>query len=440
MSTSASLSFSGLASGIDTAAIVDALMKLERMPIDRVKAQKTQLTAKQGVVQEINGLLGKLKDAAAKLYEPGALQGKTATPADPSVVTATAGASAAKGAYNVEVTALAQAHTMASAAGVTFTAGRQLDITVGGTTTTVEMQAGDTVQAFADRVNEAGDAGVSASVVNGRLVLIAGESGTAGAISVGGSAAADFGFTTTQAALDATAKINGVDVTSSGNTIEGAISGVDLVLGKVGTTTVTVGADTAGAEATVRGFVDAYNTLIRNVRLATSYDAATKTAGTLQGDASISSMGGQIRSIAGAAVAGLGGAYDSLAQIGITSARDGTMTLDAAKLGAALTADPSAVAAVFGREDAVAGVGAGDGIARQIRDFAATFSSETLSERLTGFTSSLKRMDDKIATLEDVMTVREQRLKQQFAAMETAVAQFQAQGGHLASQLAGLYS
>ncbi|WP_217915171.1 flagellar filament capping protein FliD [Miltoncostaea marina] len=438
MSTSASLSFSGLASGIDTAAIVDALMKLERMPIDRVKAQKTQLTAKQGVVQEINGLLGKLKDAAAKLSEPGALQGKTATAADPTVLSASAGAAAAKGVYNVQVTALAQAHTMASAPGVAFTAGRQLDITAGGATTSVAMEAGDTVQTFADRVNAADDPGVSASVVNGRLVLIARESGTAGAISVGGSAAADFGFTTTQAAQDATATINGVAVTSSGNTIQGAISGVDVVLAKEGTTTVTVGADPAGAEATVTAFVDAYNALIRNVRLATSYDAATKTAGTLQGDSSISSMGGQIRSIAGAAVAGLGGAYDSLAQIGITSARDGTMTLDGAKLRAALDADPAAVAAVLGREDAVAGVGAGDGIARQIRHFADTFSSQTLSERLTGFTASLKRMDDKIATLEDVMTVREQRLKQQFAAMETAVAQFQAQGGNLAAQLAGL--
>lgn len=442
MSTAAasggSLSFSGLASGIDTASIVDALMKLERMPIDRVKAQKTQLTARQGVVQEINGLLGKLRDAAAKLYEPGALQGKTASAADATVVSATAGSSAAAGTYNVQVTALAQAHTTASQAAPALQAGRALDITVGGTTKSVTIEAGDTVQSFADRVNATDGVGVSASVVADRLVLIAKESGTAGTITLGGSAAPDFNFTTSQVAQDASAKINGVTVTSSGNTVEGAVTGVDLVLSKVGTTTVTVGPDTAGSQKTVQAFVDAYNGLMRNVRLATSYDAATKTAGTLQGDSTISSLGGQLRGIAGAAVSGLGGQYDSLAQIGITSARDGTMSLDASKLNAALAADPAAVAAVFGRDDGVTGAAATDGIARQIQAFADTFSSQTLSSRLTGFTSSLKRLDDKIAGLESVMTLREQRLKAQFTAMETAVAQFQAQGASLTSRLAGL--
>ena len=70
------LSFSGLGSGIDTASIVAALMKLERAPIDRINADKKELTQKQGVVQEINGLLGKLRDASSAMYAPGALAGR----------------------------------------------------------------------------------------------------------------------------------------------------------------------------------------------------------------------------------------------------------------------------------------------------------------------------------------------------------------------------
>jgi len=441
MSTNATpaIRFSGLGSGIDTASIVDALMRLERAPIDRVEADKKALTTKKGVVQEINGLLGKLRDAAAAMYSPNALEAKAATSGDPTIVSASAGAAAAAGTYNVTVTSLAQAHTMASAAAPALTAGQALDITVGGSTASVAIEAGDTLQEFADRINGTDDVGVSASVINDKLVLISKESGAAGSITLGGSAAAGFGFGTTQGAQDAAATVNGLPVTSSGNTITGAINGVTLNLTKQGSTTVTVGADSAANLKTAQAFVDAYNNLLSNINRSTKYDAATSTAGTLQGDQTISSLGGQLRGIAGSAVSGLGGAYDSLAQIGITSSRDGTLALDQAKFTEALTADPDAVADVFGRDDGVTTSSPADGIARQIQSFANSFSSDILSSRLTGYTTSLSRMDDKIANLETIMELKEKTLRAQFAAMEKAVSQFQSQGQNLASQLAQLY-
>jgi flagellar hook-associated protein 2 len=438
MSTNPAITFSGLGSGIDTASIIKALMSIERMPIDRIESDKTRLKQKQGVVQEINGLLGKLRDAAAAMYAPDALRDKTASAADPTVASASVAPQAAAGTYNVVVTALAQAHTTASAAGPPLTAGQSLDITTGSGTVSVAIEAGDTLQALADRINGTAGAGASASVINDRLVLIARESGAAGAVTVGGSAAAGFGFATTQAGQDAAATVNGLSVTSTGNVIEGAINGVSLSLSKVGSTTVTVGADPAASMKTAQAFVDAYNAVVSNVRKATAYDAATKTAGTLQGDSSMSSLAGQLRGIAGAAVPGLGGAYDSLAQIGITSSRDGTLTLDANAFTAALKADPTAVAAVFGRDDGDGVNGPADGVARQIQAFASSFSSDILSARLTGFTSSLQRLDDKISGLEAMMELKEKRLRAQWTAMETAVSQFQSQGADLAARLGSL--
>lgn len=438
MSTAPAISFSGLGSGIDTASIIKALMTIERMPIDRIESDKTRLKQKQGVVQEINGLLGKLRDASAKMYAPNALQDKTASAADPTVATASVGPQAAAGTYNVVVTALAQSHTTASTAAPTLTAGQSLDITVGGETVSVAIEADDTLQTFADRINGTADIGASASVINDRLVLIGKESGAAGTITVGGGAAGAFGFATTQAGQDAAATVNGLAVTSTGNTIEGAINGVSLSLGKVGATTITVGADPAASITTAQAFVDAYNAVVSNVKKATAYDAATKTAGTLQGDSSMSSLAGQLRGIAGAAVPGLSGAYDSLAQIGITSSRDGTLTLDANAFTNALKADPAAVAAVFGRDDGDDVNGPADGVARQIQAFSATFSSDILSARLTGFTSSLQRLDDKISGLEALMELKEKRLRAQWTAMETAVSQFQSQGADLAARLSSL--
>jgi flagellar hook-associated protein 2 len=441
MSTSATsspaITFSGIGSGIDTASIVEALMRIERQPIDRITSQKSAITAKRGVVQEINGLLTALRDAAAKMYGLDAFQAKTASSADPSVVTAAAATNAPTGTYNVVVSALAQAHTAASGAAPTLTAGTSLDITIGGQTTGVAVEAGDTLQTLADRINGTTDLGASASVVNDRLVLIARQSGVAGGMTFGGTAAADLGLATTQPGQDAAATINGLPVTGTGNVITGAIAGVDLTLAKVGSTTITVGSDTASSIASAKGFVGAYNALMRNVKLATSYDAATKTAGTLQGDQTMAALAGQLRSIAGGSVAGLG-AHDSLAQIGITSARDGTLTLDESAFTAALAADPAGVASLFGADDGVVGAGPADGLARQIQAFANTFSTETLAARLTGFTSSLSRLDDRITGLEALMDMREARLKAQFTAMNVAVAQFQAQGNDLATQFANL--
>ena len=442
MSTNATagpaISFSGIGSGIDTASIVTALMRIERLPIDRINTQKTELKQKQGVVQEVNGLLTKLRDAAAAMYKVGALQDKAASSGDASVATASVDSTAASGSYNVVVTSLAKAHTLATGANPPLVAGQSLSITTGSTTANVAVEAGDTLQSFADRVNGTEDVGVSASVINDKLVFISRESGAAGAVTLGGTASAGFGFAETQPAQDAAATINGLAVTSSGNTIAGAINGVSLSLFKEGATTVTVGADNAASLTQAQNFVDAYNAVMKNVKLATSYDSATKTAGTLQGDQTMNSLASSLRNIAGSAVTGLGGAYDSLSQIGITSARDGQLTLDQAKFSAALIADPSAVASVFGKDDGVEGSAPADGIARQIQAFANTFSTDIISSRLTGFTSSLSRMDDRIASLENLMGIREQTMKAQFAAMERAVTQFRAQGTDLASQLSGL--
>lgn len=439
MSTNAaSISFSGLGSGIDTASIVQALMKLERMPIDRIESDKTRLKQKQGVVQEINGLLGKLRDASAAMYAPGALQGKTASSGDATVATASVGSQAASGTYNVVVTALAQAHTTASTAAPALTAGQALDITVGGETASVAIEAGDTLQKFADRINGTTDIGVSASVINDKLVLISKESGAGGTIGLGGAAAAGFGFATTQTGQDAAATVNGLAVTSAGNNIEGAINGVSLSLGKVGSTTVTVGADQAGSVKTAQAFVDAYNALTSNIKRATMYDAATKTAGTLQGDQTMSSLAGQLRGISGSSVTGLGGAYDSLSQIGFSVARDGTMTLDQNAFTAALAADPTAVGKLFGGDDGNGTIGASDGVARQIQNFAASFSTDILASRLTGYTASLGRLDEKISSLEVLMELKENRLRAQFQAMDQAVSRFQSQGADLASRLSSL--
>ena len=438
MSTGVSpISFSGLGSGIDTAGIVDALMAVERQPIVRIEQDKAELTAQQGVVQELNVQLQTLRDAAAKLYDIGALADKSAVSSETTVATATADSTATAGAYNVTVTALAQSHTLASTASPTLTTGETLDVTVGGDTKSVTVEAGDTLQTFADRINGTDGIDASASVINDKLVLISKTSGAAGAVTVAGSAAPAFGMTTTQTGQDAAATINGLAITGAGNTIENAINGVTLELASTGSTTLTVADDTAKIEGTVKTFVDAYNALNSNINAATAYDVDSGSSGTLQGDQTITSIRSQLRNIAGSAVGGLAGnKYDSLAQIGITTSQDGTLTLDSADFAAAVTDDPDAVRNVFGYTNGDSTIDGTDGIARQLRELANTLSTETLAQRLTGIGDQLTRMDDKIDNLEELMVLKEERLRRQFQAMELAILQFQSQGADLTARFA----
>ena len=163
--------------------------------------------------------------------------------------------------------------------------------------------------------------------------------------------------------------------------------------------------------------------------------AATKTAGTLQGDTTFTTFAASLRNSAGSAVTGLTGAYDSLASIGITSSRTGELTLDAAAFGAALAADPDAVRKVLGADDGAEAVGPSDGVARRLREMANGFSTETIASRLTGYGATVQRMNDRITRLEELMTLREQRLRAQFQAMETALASLQSQQAGMLAQM-----
>jgi flagellar hook-associated protein 2 len=435
---SSGISFSGLGSGVDTNTIIAQLMSLERQPIRNIESDKAKVQSRQSVVQELNNLLKTLRDKAQVLKDAGAFSAKTASTTDATVASAIADSTAASGSYNVTVTALSKAHTMASAASPTMS-DDTLHITVGSTTINVSALATDTLQGLADKINQATSTPVSASVVNSKLVLISKTTGAAGGMTVTSDAglATALGMTTTQAAQDAAATVNGLSVTSSGNSISGAIAGVTLSLANAGSTVVNVGLDGKAIEGKVKEFVDAYNALIDNIQKATKYDIATKTKGTLQGDQTMTSFLGQLRGIAGAAVTSLSGAYDSLAQIGITTATDrsGKLVLNSATFQTALAASSAAVADVFGKDDGSGVADAGDGIAFQLYSLADSFSTDVMGGRLKGFTDQLGRMDKKIADLEVVMDLKEKNLRQKFAAMEKAVSTLRAQGSDLAARL-----
>ncbi|MBK8538250.1 MAG: flagellar filament capping protein FliD [Candidatus Competibacteraceae bacterium] len=118
----------------------------------------------------------------------------------------------------------------------------------------------------------------------------------------------------TQAAVDASVTIDGSSTatTSTTNTFKfttGGLAGVTLNVnslkgadGIIDTTQLDIGRDNAAATNAVKAFVDGFNSLAGTIKSLTGYNAKTKQAGALQGDAGVRSVDSQLRKMLGQSV------------------------------------------------------------------------------------------------------------------------------------------
>ena len=397
MATSSSavgtLSSPGLGSNLDVNSIVTKLMAVESQPLTALDTKEASFQAKLSAYGNLKGALASFQSAVGGLRNSAQFQSLTATPADPSVLSASAVTGAQVGNYAVQVSQLSQPES-AIAAGQT-----NISATIGsGAATTLTFQFGtisggtlsngkytgagfaqDAAQAsgsvvinssnnslagIRDAINAAG-IGVNASIINDgsatpyRLVLTAEGSGAASSMRIGVSGDATLqtllgqdpagtqNLTQTAAALDANLTINGIAVTSHSNTVADAIQGVTLSLSKIGSTSVNVAASTAATQAGVNAFVNAYNDLSKTLTSLTAYNAATKTAGALQGDFTAQTIQTRMRSTLTTVLTGSSGSLTQLSQIGVSFQKDGSLAVDSTKLQSAMSKSFNDIAGLF---------------------------------------------------------------------------------------------
>ena len=150
------------------------------------------------------------------------------------------------------------------------------------------------------------------------------------------------------AALDTLATVNGIAVTSSSTGISGAIAGVTISALKTGSSSLSVSKDTGSLTNSVNSFVKAYNDLSSQITQLGAYDPTTKTGGPLLGDTTLRNLQASLRRQLGTAITGLQGtSLTNLSQIGISFQKDGTLSLDNAKLQKAITSNFNDIAGLF---------------------------------------------------------------------------------------------
>jgi len=440
------INFSGLASGIDTGAMIDALVKVERRPIDLLEAQMSNLEFKLSLFNDLNGRLATLKTAAAKLATSSSFFVKKASSSNESVLTATAGSNATAGSHSVTVTSLAHATTQAS---VGFTAPtsnvRQgtLNITVGSTTTPITIDGtNNTLDGLKNAINTSG-AAVTAAIVQVdpttyRLVVTGKNTGTANAVIVDESGLTTGtdplpGFAVTQAATNAVLDVDGITgINRSTNTVSDVITGVTLDLKSLSASPVQVAIinDNDAIKTQINDFVKAYNDVASFIHEQTKYDAKDKTGAPLIADSTMQSAQSILRIAMGAMVAGNPA---SLADIGFTTNADNTITVDDVKLTGALANNAAGVSNLF--TDAINGITVK--ITASVDSLTAP-SSGILTARIKGTQDSIDDIEDNIAEKEDRLEQFNEALVRKFAVLEALMSQLKAQQAYLSQQLASL--
>ena len=437
---SPSASISGLASGLDTATIIDQLMSLEAASQNRLK---TRVSTEQRAVtsmQTLNSLVAGLASKAADLLKPATWTPLTVASSNDGVsVTTTA---AAPGAFSVRVDRTALSHRLehASATGLT-TAGAvpttvrldrldgspPLDLTTDGTLEGL-------VTALNDPANETGVRATAVRVGTGSYRLMV-ESSTTGAatdftLTDASDGSALLGGAAVRAGRDAQVTLgDSIVATSATNTFTDLLPGatVTLAAGAAGTADISMTRNDTAVQTVVKGFVDAVNGVLTELDSLTRTNPAAGTRGMLAGDTGLRSLRGQLLQ------AVFPGDGTSLADLGIQTDRSGKLVLDEAALSEAYLADADGVTARLGGDPT--------GFAARVRtvaDAASNKTDGTITTSITSRNAAIRRLNDDVDAWDIRLELRRTALTRQFTALETALSQMNSQSSWLAGQISSL--
>jgi flagellar hook-associated protein 2 len=463
------LSSPGLGSNLDVNSIISQLMSLEQRPLTALSQKEASYQAKISALGSLQGTISALQTAAGTLVPA---TGTTATQkftvfattlSDYSVAAASTSSSAVAGTYTLEVNQFARQHSVASGTGAatpfsgtgdTLPLGGTLTLSLdslGGssphTSTEITIADGATPENIRDAINGA-NAGVSALVINGvagkQLVLTSNDAGSNQFIKLSGIAGLAYdpdaapapsdAFVQSQVAQGSAFKLNGIAVEGVSNQVSTAIDGITLNLLKgpeapatALSTTLTISKDNSSLSTGVNALVKAFNDFSTTASSLGTYNAATNTAGALNGDSTLRTAQNSFRSILGnipAAVAG--SSFQRLSDVGVSLQKNGTLSVDSAKLSAAISDDLAGVAnlvAAFGSafKDAAEGLAGSSGL---------------IAARREGITTSIaslgKQSDVIVSRLEGI----EARYRKQFTALDTLISGMTSTSNFLEQQLA----
>ena len=463
----ADISFSGLATGMDTDSIVKQMMEIERLPIERLEQKKEKETARLMAFKQFDERLNSLREAVGSMNLTSEVRESSIDLSSSAPFTATSNG-AGSGSYDVAVKQLAQVQKSVSGGNSSDTEGvlGTGTITLGSTTINVD-ESNNSLLGLQEAINAvAAETGVKASIMNDgsgsdtayHLVLTGQDAKTSFTPTVDLTGGETLAFEEMRSAQQAVVEIDGLEVFSDSNTLSGVIPGIDLHLDSTSevigtdaegnpeyqTSLMNVEPDTTALKEKVQNFVDSYNGVMDWI--SAGYDefgasrpsAAEVEAGQedvlsdlVRGDSAINGVQRQLQGLLSTQI-DTSGDFSVLSQLGISTQRDGSLALDEAKLDNAITTKFDDVVSLL------AGEGTEPGVMKHFNSALLDItgpSSGLYADKKDSYDRNLKSIDSQIDRMQMLAAKREETMRAQFNSLELLVSEMNAQSDYITQQM-----
>jgi len=446
----------GAGSGIDIGTLVPSLVEAQfAARTKRLTAQSEALTAQVSGVAKLKSAITGFDKALKALAQSGTLSTQPSSSNTQALrVSAIAGSGATMSGGTVEVRQLAQGQAATTrdpvGAAAAFQTGK-LSFTMGTETRAEDgsygfapgesfdidiTDAGTNLAGIAAKINAA-KKGVTASVVrdgDGVRLQLKGPTGASGAFRISGAADAgadpagldlsrlavsrDPGSAATIGveARDAILVLDGAEFRRKTNTVTDLMDGVKMELAGTGTSTLTAAAPNAAITQAVQDFVATYNEMLGVLKEETN--AAT---GALKGDSAAAALTSGLKRLTTQTLlpGSEPGSPRMLADLGVATARDGSLSVDTRKLAAVMTKYPADVETMFAETK---------GLPAAMSKLSADASSSVfgLTAAADRYAKLQQRNTADKTSLTAAAEVAKTRMTRVYAAMDTRVAAYKA--------------
>ena len=454
----------GIGSGLNIKELVNSTVKAEIAPkATQLNRLEKSAEAKFSALGTLQSALSNFQAAMKDLNNMDLFNNRTANSSNTALLTASSEKTALSGTYRVQVEQLASSSKVSTAAlakDFSSDSDGALTVKLGASDTdavTINIAKGANLVEIRDALNEQlKDKGISANIVNnpatgqsqlifsgketgaGNDIIIEGTGGVVG-LSVDGTVkAAVGGAGYLEQAGNAKFTIDGLQLESASNTVTNAIPDVSFTL--KGTTeankplTVTVGQDDKGVKEQLKKFVDSYNEFVKvsgQLTAVTKVGDAAPVVGSLVGDSTVRNLVNGIRSELGNMAENSGSTIRTLANLGITTQKDGSLKIDDKKLDSVLATNFDDVGKFF----------AGDnGLMARMDKRISSYTGENgiISVRQKSLDVTRTDVKEQRIKLEARATQIEARLFKQYYAMDALVGQLSTTGNQISQMLGNL--
>lgn len=300
------LYISGLTGTLDTGAIIDKLLKIKQQPINQLNQKRALLQGKVSSLSNLYGALNSMQSFLNGLDIDKIFSIKKVTSSNTSILSATATSATPNLTMTLTVNKLAQTEMRATTLGLsslteTFSSSGTLSLTywkddTHSVTYNINYSAGQTLQDLVNSINSAQN-DIKASIYytgqDYRLLLTETDASKSTKqtdpdsnqyVIEANDLPTELGFLETlQNAQNASLTVGNstTPVTSPSNTFSDIISGLEITAKDTGTVTITVSEDYSQIDSTLNSFVSNYNSVISLINSMTTKGAQ------FQGDSTV---------------------------------------------------------------------------------------------------------------------------------------------------------